>query len=698
MSIDALLHPRGVALVGASDRSYFSRSAVANAERFGQLGRWRLVNPNRPRVHGLPTVPSLANLDMPVDVALLMVPKDAIADVLAEAAGAGVRAAVVLSSGYAETGPAGRAAQRALVGLATELDVALLGPNSLGFATLAERFPVTSIPDVPDESGRVALLSQSGASAGAMVEFARTAGIGLSHLVTLGNEAMLTVARFVRYLVDDPAVAVFAVFAEAIRDPEEFRAAARAAQAAGKPIVMLKTGRSAMAARGAAAHTGAFVGDDRVVDAVLADLGVIRVDTIEELILTAGAAAQLGRLTASGLGVVSISGGACGVVADLAARTGAELPELAGSTVAALNRVLPPFATAHNPLDVTGAAVTDPPLATECVAAVGNDPAVGVVLAVNRLPWRAGPFPGQLFVDAIGPGARRSAVPVVFVNQVSQPVTAATRAALEHAGLPFAICGLGSAVTALGALARWSVRPPSVPAVSVPAARSTQPRGPWSEVRGRELLAAAGVPVVPATLATTAEEAVAAADGYGGPVAVKVVSAELTHKSDVGGVLLDVRGAAGVRAAFDAVTAAGRAAGARVDGALVGPMRAGGVELLVGVARDPDWGLMLAVGLGGVFVELLDDAVLAPLPVSRRRARDLLDSSRAARFLRGARGRPPADLDEVAGVLQRVADLAATLGDDLDALEINPLRVDGPVVEAMDVVVSWREPGGEDGR
>jgi acetate---CoA ligase (ADP-forming) len=460
-------------------------------------------------------------------------------------------------------------------------------------------------------------------------------------------------------------------------------------------VVVLKAGRSELAARTAAAHTGALVGDDATVDAVFRDLGVIRVDTIEQLLVTAGVAARFGRLRRPGIGVVSISGGACDIIADLAQAAEASLPDLAPHTVAELAAVLPSYASVQNPLDVTGAAVLDPSLNSACIEAMGNDPSIGLVLAVNRLPWqqREDPFAGQSFVDAIGKGATQSASPVVFVNQVMQPITATTRAVLSRGGLDHAICGLDQAVTAAGQLGWWSMQQPVevLPPTRPPVAR-TQP-GPWSEQQARTLLTGAGVPVIPALLARTADDAARAAAEFGGPVAVKLVSAQVLHKSDIGGVRLGVRGADEARAAFEAVTAAGRAIeDAVIDGALVSPTRDGGIELLVGVTRDPDWGLILAVAFGGLFVEVLRDAALAPVPVTPARARGLLASLRGAGLFAGARGTPAADLDAVVDVVVQVASLADSLGDDLESLEINPLRVAGPVVEALDAVVTWRSP------
>lgn len=695
-----LFRPRSVALVGASDKSAFSQIAYHNLVQFGFGEHTYLVTRRGTPTHGQPTVTSCAQIGEPVDVAYVMVPQAGLLDALDDAAAAGIRNACVLSAGYAEAGEAGRAAQAELARHAAGLGMVLLGPNHLGFANLTDGVPVCSVPGLPRVPGPVALLSQSGASSSAMTDFAAMANVGLSYLVTLGNEAMITAGHVLDYLVDDPGTRAVAVFMEAVRDPETFRRAARRAAEAGKAIVVLKAGSSPLSARTAAAHTGALVGDDRVIDAVFADLGIIRVDSIEDMLITAGAAAELGRLSRTGIGIVSISGGACDIVADRADDLGADLPELAPATRDALAAIMPAYGTVQNPLDVTGAAIIDPGIFTRSIEAMSADPSIGVVGVVNSIPWidTGRPYGGQMFVDAIGAGLRAASCPTVYINQVMQPVTGYTRAAMERGGVRYVIPGLRQAVVALRNVAWWSEAtrtaaaptPPAPVPVPAPGLR----RGKWSEHAARALLAEAGIPVVPARLAGSADEAVkAAAEFPGGPLSVKIVSADILHKSDIGGVRLDVPADEdAVRAAYRAVTAAAPD-GARIEGVLVSPMRRGGTELLVGVVSDPQWGPVLAVAIGGLFVEVLRDSALAPLPVTPAQAGRLLDRLRGRAILDGVRGAAPADRDALTAVIARIGDLALALGDSLESLEVNPLLIDGDRIEALDTVVTWREHG-----
>jgi acetate---CoA ligase (ADP-forming) len=693
----SLFRPRSVALVGAADKSAFSQLAYGNLVRFGLGERTYLVNRRGAQTHGRPTFTSCAEIGQPVDVAYLMVPQAGMLGALDDAAAAGIRNAVVLSSGYGEAGEAGRAAQAELVGRARSLGMVLLGPNHLGFANLVDGTPVCSVPGLPRSAGPVALLSQSGASSSAMLDFAAMVNVGLSYLVTLGNEAMITAGHVVDFLVDDPNTRAFAIFMETVREPEVFRRAALRAAEAGKALVVLKAGSSALSARTAAAHTGALVGDDRVIGAVFADLGIIRVDSIEDMLITAGAAAALGRLDRSGIGIVSISGGACDIVADRAEDLGAPLPELAVATRDALSQIMPEYGTVQNPLDVTGAAIIDPTIFTRSIEAITSDPSVGVVGVINGLPWQdtGQPYPAQMFVQAIGAGMAAAACPTVYINQVMQPITDYTRQVMDAGGVRYAIPGLRQAMVALRNVGWWSdvTRAPRsvtpAAALAVPAAQTRH--GPWSEDAARRMLAEAGVPVAPARLVTSEQDAVKAAADFGGPLALKISSADILHKTDIGAVRLNVdAGQTAVREAYRAVTAAAAAVpGARAEGVLIGPMRGGGTELLVGVVRDPQWGPVLAIALGGVLVEIVDESVLTPLPVTPARARAVLECWRGAALLRGARGAPAADLDAVAAVVARIGDLAVALGDDLESLEVNPLRVDSTGVEALDAVVTW---------
>ena len=694
----ALFAPRSIALVGASDSSGWGRFIVDSLRTAGFTGPVQPVHPHRPSAFDLPTVPNLRALDEPVDLAFVLAPTRAVEEVLADAAAAGVRNAVVLASGYGDGGgEQGRALERRLVERAIELDITLLGPNCLGFVNAAASVAPFGLGIVPPlRRGPVGIVLQSGALTSNVLSFARAHQVGISLLTSMGNEAVVTTADVLEHLITDDDTEVIGLFLESVRDAPRFVELAARALQVGKPIVALKVGRTEAGQRTALAHTGALAGDDAVVDAAFRQFGVIRVPSLEQLLVTSGlfASGQVPR--GRRMGVVTASGGACDIIADRSTDEGLEIVEFAETTTERLEAALPPFASARNPLDVTGIILAErgsvhAGLGDVALEAVVDDPNVDFVLNMVALPGMPPPDPTavELRIAQIAASTQRSTVPIVNFTATCSDLAPYPQGLLDRHGL-HALAGIEFGLTALGQALRWQETRARAPFRAAGAAVATPPGmpvGPWSEARSRELVAAAGVPVVPAELVTDAEAAVAAATRYGGPVALKVCSAAIPHKSDIGGVALGVTGAEAVRAAFERVHAAGLAVVPEIEGVLVSPMRAPATELFVGVTVDPSFGPVLAVGLGGVFIEVLKDVALRLLPVDAAEVRRMLAELRGAAVLAGARGTRPVDLDRVAEVVARMAAAAMGLGAGLHTLEINPLRVDGDAVEALDVLV-----------
>jgi len=685
----AFLSPKSVAIVGASDRSGWSAGAFVNFEKLGFEGGLHLVNRNGGVVHGRTAVTSCREIGEPVDLALMLVGAKGLPDALADVAAAGIRSAIVLASGFGEVGGHGASVQDELVELCRELDIVCLGPNCLGFVNVVDHAPAWSgMMPVPLVEGEVAIVSQSGATASEIATFASAQNIGLSHIISTGNEAVVDTIAMASAVLEDERVRAVAMFVESIRDAERFHLLAERAAALEKPIVMMKVGTSTLAAEIALTHTGALVGDDRVVDTALRQWGVIRVQSLEELAVTAGLLAHTGPLPAGGLGVVSISGGACDIIADSAEVVGLPLPVLAESTQTRLAEFLPDFGALRNPLDITGAASENPPLFGNALAEIAGDPAVAVLAAVYILPTegRAERFAPRL--EQIARGLQASGDRGILVAPTSGDINPFVAGMLDQLGISHAISGVRDAVDAIANAIRWSawLRRPRL--TEAGGSELEPGSGQWSEARALELLADNGVPVVPWRLTRTADEAVAAAQELGFPAVVKVVSPEILHKTDIGGVELRLRDDADVRTAFERVTAA--AQGAHVEGAIVAPMRSGGVELIVGVVRDPQWGPVLAVGLGGVWVHVADDTSLRLLPVGEDDVREMLGELRGHALLHGARGSQAADVDRLVQTIVAFAQLAERLGPQLDSIEINPLRVEGATAEALDAAVVWR--------
>ena len=696
--VSTLFNPRAVALVGATDKSRWSVSTFENLTRHGFRGGVHLVNPRGGIVHGHRAVARITDLPDDVDLAYVMVPTTAIMDVMRQLADKGVRAAVVLTSGFGETGEEGRLLEQEMLDFARAHGITVLGPNGNGFINAAADVTPYGLPIAsPLLRGSVGMVLQSGALASAVLTLAQARRVGVSLMVSMGNESMVSMADVVRYLVDDPATSVIALFIESIRRPEEFLAVARGALAAGKPVVAIKVGRSQAGARVARAHTGSLVGDDAVVDAVFQQHGVIRVESLEDLITTAGLLAETGPLPGPRIGVVTASGGACELIADEAERLGIEIPEFAPETVARLTEVVPEFATPENPIDVTGYVLVDPLLTAKAVSIVRDDPGIDFVVMLNDLPRDEPPdvAPAREHAARISELVRGPGRPVVLMGNTLTDITPFGRSVAEGAEYPVVLGGIHHGMRGLGHALRWSElyrsRAGRAPAPVVEEIEGVAERGAaWSEHRAAALLAEHGVPVVPNELVTSADAAAAAADRVGYPVVVKLAAEGLAHKSDLGGVRLGLADANAVRRAFDDVVAAGRNAGESVAGALVQPQRERGVELIVGVVTDPVWGHVLAVGLGGVWVEVLQDSVLRVLPVDHDEVRQAISSLRGVRLLSGERGTEKADLDAVVEVVVSIARLAQRLGPELESLEINPLLVQGSQVEALDALITWR--------
>jgi acyl-CoA synthetase (NDP forming) len=692
-----LFKPRSIAVVGATQKAMWTGAILRNFPAYQFEGELYAVNRQGVDVLGVKGYPSCVAIGHPVDAAYVIVPVTAIREAIADVIAAGIKTAVVLTSGFAEVGAAGRALQDEIVDMARTAGLRFLGPNSLGFANIADRKPLTAIPpQLPLRDGSVGLISQSGATTSELMDIARRLDIGLSFAAATGNEAMLGLADMIDFLAEHEPTRVIAVYCETIRDTAAFSAAAIKAHAAGKPIVMIKVGSSVLSASVAAAHTGSMVGDNRVFQAACDRLNIIRVRTVEDLIVTSGFLTVTGELRMPGVAIVSVSGGACAMATDIAEPLGVAFPAFAADTQEALRQVLPSYGSTLNPLDATGAVMADPVLFERTIKIVGADPSIGCVFAIYPLPDNDAPTMGGPQLQSIGAGLGAIDKPGFLLTQSVQPVNAFGREALRQAGIAHVVTGLEAALRAAAAAARWAARrggadlpvAANPPTLGLDAVRGA--RRPVTERATLEYLAAFGVPVIPAVLVHSQHEAAAAATV--GPVVLKIASPDIAHKSDIGGVRLNVVGEAAAAAAYEHImTAVSRAKpDARIEGVLVSPMRAPGIELFAGVARDPQWGLVLAVALGGVWVEVLGDSALRLLPVTASDVEGMMRSLRGAALLDGYRGSEPVNIAAAAQAIARIGDAALALGADLSALEVNPLLAVGGTVEALDALAVWQ--------
>ena len=704
-ALKALFHPRSIALVGATDNSRWSSNTYTNLRQCGFLGPVHLVHPVREVVHGARAVRRLSDLDEPPDLVYVMVPTAAVMPVMEEVARLGIRNAVVLTAGFGEVGADGVRLQEELKTLAAAHKITVLGPNGNGFINAPAGIVPYGLPvTLPLRSGPIGVMLQSGALASTAVSFVRQHAMGLSLLCSMGNEMQVTATDVLDYLVHDPHTRVIALFLESIREPRRFLQAAREALAARKPVVVLKVGQTAVSRRTALVHTGALVGDDAVNDAALRDAGVIRVHSFEDLMVTAGFLGYYGAPPGRRAGVVTASGGASEILADRAAAEGVELPDFSDATRARLTELLPSFGSAHNPLDVTGYVVVDGSLTERALGIAVDDPAFDFLMTFVSAPTD-GADNSRLKAgwEALAAVAARSPHPVYPATQTLQDISQEGAAWAEALGLR-PLGGIEHGLSALGRALWWKEAAGRAPleTTTATAARPTAHewdgrgdglRGVLGEEAARRVLQSRGLPLVPSRLARSGREASRIAAELGGPVALKVAADALLHKTDVGGVRLDLRHPEDAEAAYDDIVAHVTAArpDLTLDGVAVSPMRAGGAELLVSVTRDPAWGPVLTVATGGVLVEILQDRALRLLPVTVADIRQMLGELRGRALLDGARGGVAADRDRLAAVIAAIADTALQLGPRLSVLEVNPLYVSGREVEILDALLVFED-------
>ncbi|WP_418129698.1 acetate--CoA ligase family protein [Variovorax sp. 375MFSha3.1] len=692
-SLSALFAPSSIAVVGASSSPQkIGGIPIDYQRRFGFDGALYPVNPNAGRIQELQAWPDLRSIGKPVDLAILAVPAALVDGALDDAIAAKVKGVVLFSSGFAETGAEGAAAQARLGDKARAAGVRLIGPNCLGFMNIARHVYATFSP-APGvgrvAAGRIGLVSQSGAFGAYAYSMARARGVGLSLWATTGNEADVQFADCLAWLAQDPATDVIMGYMEGCRDGPRLRAALALAQANGKPVVMVKVGSTALGAQAAASHTAALAGDDAVYDAVFRQYGVLRARNLTEFFDLAHSAAVAGRPRDRSIGLFTLSGGVGALMADEASAQGLDVQPLSDAAQDTL-RSWVPFAAPRNPVDITGQVTNDMSLLERSARVMLDDRGFSSWMGFLAAAGASDAF-WPVLRELVG--SLRAAYPDTLLA-ISTLLAPERRAELEAMRcLVFADPSDGIRTIAALAGLKTGVRPSTVPALASNPLKLSP--GAMSEPDALALLAEAGVPVVEHRVVRSADEAAAAAEAIGDAVVVKIVSADIPHKSDVGGVALGLRGAAQAREAFERTRdhALSARPDARLDGALVARMLTGGVECIAGVHRDPVFGPVLMFGLGGIHVETLRDVSLRALPITRDDALAMVRELRAFAILHGARGRAPVDLESIADALCALAGFALRAGDSLDSAEINPLiarpRADGGCV-AVDALIVGR--------
>ena len=658
--LSALWSASSIAVIGATERvGAMGRLPVEYLQRFGFAGRILPINPKGGTVLGITAYPSIESIPGHIDLALIMVPAGSVRDAVTHCAAAGVKVAIVMSSGFAETGEEGARAQADLVAIARAGGMRLVGPNCIGAVggehrVLATFSPVFASESTPLPHGPVALVSQSGALGFGALSLGLERGVPIGIAITTGNEADVTASEIAAVLADDDSVKAIAMYVESLDDLAAIRAAARA-----KPVVMLKAGRSDAGAKAAASHTGALASADKVVDAALKASGIARVTTIDDLLDAAALLALDGRMQGDRVGIVTTSGGSGILAADAIEVNGLQLAELSSDTVRDLESIVPSYGNATNPVDVTAAVMAEPGLFERCVERLADDDSVDAIVACFAV--LVGDDVTRI-ARALQAVRERTGLPVVAARTGAASLAPEGAAVLAAAGVPVYPTP-ERAVAALKALRTVSV--PARLRVTRNAISAPIPSENASEKEIKALLAGAGVPVPESVLTGTIDEARAALSTVGGRCVLKAVVPGLLHKSDAGGVIVGV-----TEENLDASFARIAALGGQV---LVERMVPGGVEVIAGITPS-SLGRVLTVGVGGVLTEIVADAAVRVLPVDALDIAEMIDSTALGALLAGARGAAPADRDALIAAILAIVDATTTWPEDGE-LDINPISV-----------------------
>ena len=677
--INRLLKPKSIAIVGASETpGALGAVVLANLVKHDFPGDIHLVNPKRETISGRPAVPSVEALPEGVDCAILCIPRVAVLDTVRQLAARKVGAAMIFAAGFAEGGEAGMADQLEIGRIAREAGMVIEGPNCLGSVNYVDRVPLTFInTDVAVPSpGGIGIVSQSGAMAAVLAVMLLARKVDLTFHVSTGNEGANGVEDFVEWMIADDKTRVIAMIVEQFRDPARFLALVAKARAAGKLILLLHPGKSSAARESAATHTGAMAGDYKLMRAKVERAGVIVAETLEELGDISEIAFRCPSLPSGGTAVLGESGCFKALMLDLGEELGLDLPALTDDNAPGLRAALPDFVPVSNPLDLTAQGLVDPDMYTRTLAALFTDDRVGTVYA-GIIQTDPGTVAIKLppFLKAVDD--YRPTKPIIFAGlDEGAEMPREWIDKLRGHGIPY-FPTTERAFRAIKRLTTYSGRdfaaanaaPSTVPALAGEA-------GVVPEYRAKQLLGPLGISFPKGQFAGTVEEAIAAAEAIGGPVVMKAQASALSHKSDAGGVALNLVGADAIRAAWDKMFAdvARYNASILLDGVLIEAMGARGLELIIGAKNDPQWGPVILAGFGGVTAEILQDVCLLTPDLTREAIIAQLLALKQAALLKGYRGAPALDVGAVADLIGKIGQLL--LGEPrIQELDLNPVVV-----------------------
>jgi acyl-CoA synthetase (NDP forming) len=710
--ISALLWPNAVAVIGASPDEHILRGRILRVMRQHPFaGAIYPISRSHEEVQGLKAYASLADLPERVDLAILIIPARFVPDELERCGEAGVRAVHILTSGFAEeVGSAGAEAQRRLAEIAARYDMIVVGPNSEGFANTQASLCPTFSPTMDNQtkpivppwrtSGYVAAIAQSGGIGFAFYDRGRPKELPFNYVVTTGNEASLQLFDLVDYILDRDETAAFLLFLEDIRNPQTFRRVAEKALRAGTPLIVTKIGKSTAGQRAAASHTAALAGSYSAYQAMFRRYGIIEGHDIDEMVDMAAGFSLFGDRLPAGkrVGILTGSGGGGGWMADTCALMGLEVPELDPHTRARIDQDLPAYATSQNPVDGTAGVIRTIGYAN-LARMVGESPSVDAVIGITSAR-RATTLEDER--EALTQLARETAKPILlwsYTQPHPQSVELASQIGLPlYTHIQHCARSLYEMAAYRAVRERFLRRPDIRTPTDAARARATNgldtPHAVLCEYEARPVLASYGIGDGTAHLAQSPQQAVDIAAALGAAVALKVQSPDILHKSAAGAMALNLTGADDIRRAYDDIVANARAhhPEAAIHGVLVQSMAPRGQEIIVGVYRDQTFGPMLMVGLGGIYVEVLNDVVFAPVPLGSDEAREVLDRLKGVALLHGISGEPPADIEALVEVMVRLSRFAADFADDIAEIDLNPVLVHprGQGISLVDALIVKR--------
>lgn len=700
--IHAMLHPHNIVLVGATDKpGNYAERIWNNLVKYGYEGGLYPVNAKREAIWGVPCYKDFASLPEKPDHVLVLVPARFAVQVIRDAAAAGARSATIVTSGFSELqDEESQKLAAELQAAVRETGLAVTGPNCLGNLSAGEKL-FTNIDDriVTMEQGAVAIAGQSGAIVMAIRQALEDRGVGVGYMVTTGNEAGLETPDLMRYFAEDPSIKVIVVYLEGVRNTKAFRDACKAARAASKPVIALKLGASEGGRAAAMAHTGALAGSIETFDAVATREGVIRVGNLDELIETTECFVHSAVPKGNRIAAVTLSGGKRGMLIDAFYAEGLSFAPLSPHVSSELAKMLGPGSIVGNPLDAGFAAVVDPTVYMKSIKLMIDDPDIDIVIVDAELP-KAPHELRERNLRIVNEMASRAGKPVIYISAMSIGFTEFTktlRKSLPHLAV---MQGMDRAVTAIKSLLDYarlrkevhdivSSSKPTARAVLEKALKSANGAAALDEVASKKLLKAYGIPISKEAIAQTATEAAKIAKQIGFPVVAKVVSAEILHKSDIGGVVLNLNSAAEVKKAFADITArVSKLKGKpRLGGILIAQQVKAELELVVGASLDAEMGPVVLFGTGGIDIELMKDVALAGAPLDEAEARLLIGRTKAGIKLRGYRGKPALHEASAVKALVGLSNLIADAGDRIASIDINPFLINARTGVAVDALI-----------